>query len=208
MPAIVAAGANRCERPGLAVGNEAPPLPPISRSRDGRSVKLGRCCGLRTFICVRTVDWRAYQQRETWPTTTHRHPAGTVPGRACGTAGDLDAAHAPSEQNGPAAALRGRAHSRISRSAVTPARGRHMKDYVAQPVSHGNAGGECCHPASLLVVRTFQNRTKHLVWQCRVCGAARGNWIKRGPLNPHELPPWDASLQDRWRDRGQLRLPL
>jgi hypothetical protein len=48
----------------------------------------------------------------------------------------------------------------------------------------------------------------HLTQQCGTCGAQSGQWLKADLYMPETLPWFDEDLQRRWRDRGQLRLPL
>jgi hypothetical protein len=85
-----------------------------------------------------------------------------------------------------------------------------MKDYVAQPVAHGNDGGaqtgDCTHPNSRIVRRRFANNTVHLTRQCSVCGGQVGQWLKTDLYMPETLPWFDEALPRRWRARNQGRL--
>jgi hypothetical protein len=69
-------------------------------------------------------------------------------------------------------------------------------------------GGCCSRPKVSAVRRRFANNTVHLTQQCGTCGAQSGQWLKADLYMPETLPWFDEDLQRRWRDRGQLRLPL
>jgi hypothetical protein len=90
-----------------------------------------------------------------------------------------------------------------------------MTDYVVQPASRGNGAarqgsqtGECQHPPGHGNIRNrkFRDGTTHLTRQCPRCGAQIGAWLKQDPYTPNDIPPFDETLQGRWRDRHQLSL--